>query len=57
MSFQFTPFVTSRNEGGMSYMNMKTYCAIGAVSLAIGLAIGALLGAAIAFLFLGDAYL
>jgi hypothetical protein len=36
------------------HMNMKTYCAIGVVSLAVGLAIGGLLGAATAFL--GDAY-
>ena len=31
-------------------MNIKTLCAIGVVSLAIGLAVGTLLGAAVAFL-------
>jgi hypothetical protein len=35
-------------------MNIKTLCAFGVVSLAIGLAVGTFLGAAVAFL--GDPY-
>ena len=36
-------------------MNMKSYCAIGVASFAMGIAIGGLLGAAMAFLILPPA--